>query len=81
MTDKCALILNWAQGNKSFDTTFVLSVLEFIDDHDYVTEAQQQALDNIIKNFHMCDDEDGEPEEDDDDFIVDDDEELSEYRD
>ena len=71
MSEKCEMILNWALEHTSFDTTFVRSVMEYIDEHDYPTHAQEKALDNIIESFRI--------EEEEDDFIVDDDEELSEY--
>lgn len=49
---KIDLILDWAQDHPKFDTEFIDSVQEWINEND-ATDAQEQALDNIISCFRI----------------------------
>jgi hypothetical protein len=47
--DRIDLILDWAENHPKFDTTFVESLRD--SNRDAPTEAQSNALDNIIERF------------------------------
>ncbi len=48
-SEKIDKILKWAQKRKKFDTTFLLSVKDFIENEDFISDAQMQSIDNIIE--------------------------------
>lgn len=49
--EKCEAIIDWAEDRDDFDTDFVVSVMDQIDERDFITEAQKQGIDNIINRF------------------------------
>ena len=63
MGDRINDILRWAKTHPSFDTSFV----EDVDAQDYpLTDAQEQALENICERFRIPHYGDGENSEEDD---------------
>lgn len=47
-------IRNWAEENRpDFDFTFLDSLDEAFEEYEELTEAQEQALDNIIEGFRI----------------------------
>jgi DNA polymerase III epsilon subunit-like protein len=50
---KLERILAWADDHPDFDTTFVESVLEKLEDYGTLTEAQQNAIDRIIDRWDV----------------------------
>ena len=50
---KCETILQWAITRKKFDISFIENVLSFIEENDFITEKQMNAIDKIIKNFRI----------------------------
>ena len=48
-SEKIDKILKWAQKQKRFDTTFVLSVKDFIENNDFISDSQMESIDNIIE--------------------------------
>ncbi len=50
---KLERVLAWADNNPSFDDTFVCSLLHRLETGRELTDAQVNALDNIIKKFKI----------------------------
>lgn len=51
--DMCEEILEWANSHPNFDTEFVLSVMDWINDGRDATNAQVEALENIMNGFSI----------------------------
>ncbi len=53
--EKIQMILGWVddEDRGGFDVSFVLSLEKFLNQHGFLTTAQEAALDNIIKRFHI----------------------------
>ncbi|MCF0254352.1 MAG: hypothetical protein HUK26_08480 [Duodenibacillus sp.] len=51
--EKIDLILSWADDVPAFDTGYVESLKDFLDDRGWLTDAQEEALDNIIDRWHI----------------------------
>ncbi len=51
--EKIEAILLWAEDNPDFDASYVESLDIWLDDHDGLTEAQEQGLDNIIVKWRI----------------------------
>lgn len=51
--DKIDLVLEWAESNPNFDTTFIESIALYYDTHGCLTDRQIEALDNIIEKFRI----------------------------
>lgn len=51
--NKIECVLDWADNNPSFDKKFVLSLLRRLDNHQELTYAQLNALNNIINKFKI----------------------------
>lgn len=55
MTDEemVQLVLDWAESHPKFDTSFVESLAESLEEFDELTPNQRAALENIIAKFHI----------------------------
>lgn len=51
--DKIEKVLKWADKNPNFDTTFIESLAEQLSNGKDLTDAQENALNNIIKRFRI----------------------------
>lgn len=51
--DRIDLILSWADEHPDFDTAFVDSMAEKLETYGELTEAQSDALDNIIERWRI----------------------------
>ena len=51
--EKIEMVLEWAYKHPKFDTSFIESLEEALSKYDYLTDAQSEALDNIIKKFRI----------------------------
>jgi hypothetical protein len=51
--DKFQYILKWAKEVPNFSTRFIESVLEWYDEHNNFTSAQERAIDNIINKWNV----------------------------
>lgn len=51
--EDCEAILEWAEENpdRNFDTAFVESVQEQVEDREFVSDKQKAALDKIRETF------------------------------
>lgn len=52
-SEKIDAILNWARSKPNFDTEFVESVENQLNERGDLTSAQEEALDNIIEKFRI----------------------------
>lgn len=55
-SEKIEMILEWADGDDSpqgWDTEFVVSLEEQLWDRGFLSEKQEDALDNIIKKWRI----------------------------
>jgi len=52
-TDKCNMILNWADRKPKFNKDFIESVIAFMEESDYITDSQMNAIDNIIEKCRI----------------------------
>ena len=50
---KIDMVLEWAESRPNFDTEFIHSLKEALDEYDELTYSQSEALDNIIKKFRI----------------------------
>lgn len=50
---KIKKVIEWAENNQSFDLTFINSLHDRISQGRDLTEAQENALDNIIRKFKI----------------------------
>lgn len=50
---KINAVIRWARSRKWFDTEFVESLQEKLDEYGELTSAQEEGLDNIIKKFKI----------------------------
>lgn len=46
-------VMKWADNNPSFDPTFVISLQKRLVSGKDLTQAQEEALENIIKKFKI----------------------------
>ena len=51
--EKIQMILDWADTQKSFDTTFVEELSDKLGEWGELTDGQSAALDNIIEKWHI----------------------------
>jgi hypothetical protein len=51
--EKCNIILNWAERKPKFRTDFIESVLSFIENTEFITNSQMNAIDNIIEKYKI----------------------------
>lgn len=53
--DAIQAVQNWSQqeGNEDFDTAFVDSLSEKLEEYESLTERQESALSNIITKFSI----------------------------
>lgn len=51
--EKLEMVLNWAEDHPKFDTGFVESLQDALETYGRLTEAQGNALDNIIDRFRI----------------------------
>ena len=52
-TDKINMILDWAEDHPTFDTEFVENIQSQFEDSGSISDAQDQALDNIIERWKI----------------------------
>ena len=51
---KMIKILEWStHRKKAFDTSFIESVLDFVEQNDFISDKQMECIDNIITKFHL----------------------------
>lgn len=46
-------ILEWAEGNPSFDTKFIEDLQEQLEGEGFLTDKQQNAVLNIMEKWHI----------------------------
>lgn len=46
-------MLQWAEEHPNFDTSFVVSLDDFLAENEYLTDKQEASLDRIIESFHI----------------------------
>lgn len=51
--EKIEMVLEWAEDHPNFDTTFIESLQEALQQYDELTPAQSRGLDNIIYRFRI----------------------------
>ncbi len=51
--EKCWAVLNWAEDKPWFDTEFVDSVLSQYEEKGFASDAQENAIDNILEKFNI----------------------------
>lgn len=52
--EKIDMVMTWAdEKDRGFDTEFVESLQESLDNYGSLTVAQENALDNIIEQWHI----------------------------
>ncbi len=51
--DRIYRILKWAEDHPNFDTEFVENMADVLSEYGELTEAQEEALDNIIQGFQI----------------------------
>jgi hypothetical protein len=52
--DRLESIRNWAEDSSSFDTTFIDSLIEQVDEKCRpLTESQRGSIDNILDRFNI----------------------------
>lgn len=51
--EKIEMVLEWAEDHPNFDTTFIESLQEALQQYDELTPAQSKGLDNIIYRFRI----------------------------
>lgn len=51
--EKIEMVLEWAEDHPKFDTSFVESLREALEQYDELTPSQSHALNNIIERFRI----------------------------
>jgi hypothetical protein len=46
-------ILNWSDVNPKFNTDFVMSVSDFYEEQNYISDSQRAALENIVSQWKI----------------------------